>query len=884
MVVLLLAFVGLPDPSVGAPTPLTLEGEVLTGDGASVVRGATVNLLVYNSTNDLVHQDLTVTGADGNYTFTVPADRWDPGWNVTVRASYPLVGAEGSVGRTLDASTTQQLDVSIAWNRTLGTQVTTDRVRVTTPRDGLASFVVNVTNGGNDTDPVLLSTSSSQGGIQSVFHPSNRTELSPGETDLVSMVLSNPGLLPGDYDVRLWWRSELYAGEEGWVDLTWTVLPEVDLAMPAGLVAWYPTPLLDGDDAVLNCTVVNAGRDTAVKANVTVEMTHPSQGQVLRDRVRLDVPGRNSTSASFPWRAVYSAEPYTLVFVVEHPLDRSQGDDRVQLQLTVGVSNAPPEVTFTSPANGSSVNGSVSVVLEVVDPDTPVQSVHLRIDGGAWMGLTPSNPRYTWDTTMVEDGWYVLEAFATDRYSDGPLTTQHLKVENMGPNNPPEVYIEVPVEGDTVADILKASGIVFDQDDNVEQVRLRIDAGAWEVAAGTNRWSANLSTEGLEEGAHTLQVIADDGIDISEIASVQFLVTKQPKTALAMTLEVSPATVLPGESVKVEGELLYDNGVRAEGLDVRIEGPNGLLVFKRTDVRGAFSLSTNAPGSEGSYVYSASTTDGGGLAASETTTLRVLKSLDPDLAVHSIVIESNRVAVDTNVTVAVEVRNLGYTAGNGTMRAWAGPSGTGDLLEERIITVYTGITVSFVWVPGTKGEVDLTVEVVDVHPSDANLTNNRRVERVEVVDLPDLEVGAITLSNPRPYDNTTISASVRVDNLGGLNASCTVKLYMDGTEPENLLGDREAAVGSNGYTYVSMEFLVTVGPHVVYAEIVNSYPEESDTDNNLGTLRFTVSGPYEPPDPEPDSSALPIDTFTFLLILALAAAATVGGVLFLRHS
>jgi len=885
LVVSLLLAAGLPALSTGATTPLTLEGEVLTGDGASIIRGATVVLLVYNSTDVLVHQDLTVTGEGGNYTFSVPADRWDPDWNVTVRASYSLVGKEGRADRTLGAATTQRVDVSIPWNRTLGARVTVARPHVTTPRDSIANFVINATNGGNDTDPVLLWMTSSNSSVQAAFNPSNRTELTPGDTKFVSMVLSNPGLLPGDYDVQVRWRSDWYAGEGGTVDLVWTVQPEVDLAMPADLVTWLPIPLLDGDDSVLNCTVLNAGRDTAEKANITIELIHPTQGQVLRDKVRLDVAGRNSTVASFPWRAVFSEQPYTLTFEVEHPLDRSDGNDRVQVSLPVGVFNEPPAVSFVSPPNSTSINGTVTVVLNVDDPDTPVEALNLRIGGGAWIELDPADPEYRWDTTIFDDGWYWLEAYATDRYAQGPTVRHHLKVENQGPNHPPEVFIESPMEGDTVADVLKTKGIAFDEDDNVQQVRLRIDDGAWEIAEGTTRWSANISTSGLSDGAHTLQVLADDGIDISEIVQVLFAVTSHAANELRMSLEVSPATVLPGERVVVDGELLYDNGVRAEGLTVRIEGPGGLLVFKESDLRGVFRLSTVAPGSEGTYEYTAAATDGGGLTGFNTTTLRVLKSLDPDLAVERIDIESSRVAVGSNVTVAVRVENLGYTPGNGTLRAWEGASGTGELLEERFLTVHTGITVSFVWVPESKGEVDLTVEVVDVLPSDANLSNNRLILAVEVVDLPDLTVGSIVLSNPRPYDNTTISASVRIDNLGGLNASCTVKLYMDSMEPENLLGDADASVGAYAQSFVSFEFLVTTGPHILYAEIVNSYPDESDTSNNIGNHRFTAGGPYVPPTTEPDTPFLgPIDPFVFLLILVGVAVATIGGVLFLRYN
>ena len=62
LVVTLLLVAGLSPLSMGATSPLSLEGEVLTGDGTSIVRGATVSLLVYDPTDSLVHQDLTVTG------------------------------------------------------------------------------------------------------------------------------------------------------------------------------------------------------------------------------------------------------------------------------------------------------------------------------------------------------------------------------------------------------------------------------------------------------------------------------------------------------------------------------------------------------------------------------------------------------------------------------------------------------------------------------------------------------------------------------------------------------------------------------------------------------------------------------------------------------
>jgi hypothetical protein len=91
-------------------------------------------------------------------------------------------------------------------------------------------------------------------------------------------------------------------------------------------------------------------------------------------------------------------------------------------------------------------------------------------------------------------------------------------------------------------------------------------------------------------------------------------------------------------------------------------------------------------------------------------------------------------------------------------------------------------------------------------------------------------------------------------------------------------------VGAKDYSFVSFEFMVNTGPRVLYVEIVNSYPEESDDGNNVATHSFTVGGPFEPEPDESPAPFLPIDPFVFLVLLVGAAVATIGGVWALRHS
>jgi hypothetical protein len=527
-VVLLLVGAAVPPVQGGegrATSPLELEGRVLTGDGTSFVRAASVTLLVYDGprvAQNLTFFHITVTDDTGRYNFTVPLESWDPGWNATLKAEYPLVGALREDNLTLSSELTQQRDISIPWNRTLGAGVTVAEPLLSSLRDGQVTFEVNTTNAGNDTDAVLLWAVTSDTKVVATFHPRNRTETGPGASGFVDLVVGGPDLPPGDYTVTLRWRSEWFPQESGYVDLVWRVLPDVDLSLNATGVHWWPDPLFDGDNALLNCTVHNAGRDTAVMANVSVELFHDDLGSVHRDLVRLDVPSGGSAVASSPWTAVYYETPYRLTFTVEHDLDTSPGDNSVEVALPVGVHNEAPDVSFGYPTNGSIVNGTVPVTLLVTDPDTAITGVYLSIDGGGWKVLVPGTSSvYLWDTTGVSEGWHDLRAYATDQYSSSPVVTVEVKVENLGPNHPPELYIIAPLEDDVVADELRGSGIVFDQDDYVELVEYRVDGGLWTAAVGASTWSLTMSTTGLAEGAHVLEIRAWDGVDHSAVEYCQ---------------------------------------------------------------------------------------------------------------------------------------------------------------------------------------------------------------------------------------------------------------------------------------------------------------------------------------------------------------------------
>jgi len=78
-------------------------------------------------------------------------------------------------------------------------------------------------------------------------------------------------------------------------------------------------------------------------------------------------------------------------------------------------SNAPPTCSITSPTEGATVNGTVSITGTASDSDGTVQSVQVKIGSDAWVAATGTTSwSFTWDTTEYSDGSYTILARSYD--------------------------------------------------------------------------------------------------------------------------------------------------------------------------------------------------------------------------------------------------------------------------------------------------------------------------------------------------------------------------------------------------------------------------------------------------------------------------------------
>lgn len=159
-----------------------------------------------------------------------------------------------------------------------------------------------------------------------------------------------------------------------------------------------------------------------------------------------------------------------------------------------------PSVSITSPQDGSTVSGSITVSASATD-DVGVERVELYIDGALFATSTTEPYRFYWDTKDVPDGYHELSAMAYDTsgnvgYSN-PVTVY---VSNSSPEDTiaPDVSITLPADGAYISNRVTIKALASDNV-GVSRMELYID-GVLKVVKSkssmTWRWNARKASKG----------------------------------------------------------------------------------------------------------------------------------------------------------------------------------------------------------------------------------------------------------------------------------------------------------------------------------------------------------------------------------------------------
>jgi len=153
------------------------------------------------------------------------------------------------------------------------------------------------------------------------------------------------------------------------------------------------------------------------KPGVYVIITQPDDGATVSGSVDIIIDSNNNPSIkidgttvgsglSYTWDTTgYSDGSHTIVAT-----SKGVTDTVVVTVNNGGGGNTAPTVTITSPSNGATVSGSVSITVDANDAEDGALIADIFIDGAY---ITTANS-YSWDTTGYLDGGHTIRADVED--------------------------------------------------------------------------------------------------------------------------------------------------------------------------------------------------------------------------------------------------------------------------------------------------------------------------------------------------------------------------------------------------------------------------------------------------------------------------------------
>ena len=321
------------------------------------------------------------------------------------------------------------------------------------------------------------------------------------------------------------------------------------------------------------------------------------------------------------------------------------------LQITHPVGSPPPSdtaaptVIVTSPAAGSTVEGTVTIAASAWDNDTVTQ-VQFFVNG-VLLSSDISVPYVaTWDTTTMANGAHTITAQATDLSSNvGSSAPANVTVDNGAAppdTTPPTTSITGPAVGATVSASITISATASD-DVGVTQVQFFVD-GVLLSTDTTGPYSASWNTTSALDGAHSLAAEASDAAGNSATSAAVNVTVDNIAPAVNITSPAAGATV--SATVTITADASDSSGVTQVQFFV-----DGALLSSDSTAPYSASWDTTAT-ANGAHSLSAQATDGqGSVGASETVNVTVsnVDAMPPTVNITS---PTNGATVGGTITIS----------------------------------------------------------------------------------------------------------------------------------------------------------------------------------------------------------------------------------------
>jgi hypothetical protein len=183
-------------------------------------------------------------------------------------------------------------------------------------------------------------------------------------------------------------------------------------------------PVKSGTDATPpSVSITSPANGSTVSGTVSIQVS--ATDNVAVSSVSLTVDGTTlgtSTTAPYTFSWTASSGSHTIVATAKDAAGNSASNTITVSQNVVSSDITAPTVSITSPANGSTVSGTVNVAVSATD-NVGVNFVSFSVDGATVASLSTAPYNFSWNTTNVADGNHSLTAKATDAAGNATTAT-----------------------------------------------------------------------------------------------------------------------------------------------------------------------------------------------------------------------------------------------------------------------------------------------------------------------------------------------------------------------------------------------------------------------------------------------------------------------------
>jgi len=188
------------------------------------------------------------------------------------------------------------------------------------------------------------------------------------------------------------------------------------------------------------------------------------------------------------------------------------------------------------------VAGIAALMLDANPNLTPDQIKQMLHDSAEKRG-DPYDPELDPDYN-THYGWGIVDAYEAVVAAEGGVPPKDIRCR-----------IDSPEDNDVVNDTIEIAGTASVNTGEIEHVEVKIDAGSWELASGTDNWNYQWDTSSTDDGDHAIYARAFDGEDYSNIVSVDVTVENEQgnEKPQAFIDSISPKKAVEGDLVTFEG-------------------------------------------------------------------------------------------------------------------------------------------------------------------------------------------------------------------------------------------------------------------------------------------------------------------------------------------